>query len=99
MWNSYKKILLTFGIVIFNCLQSLAIATSCYASSNKSEDTGMSFDYKDQSEAFWEKHLKGETLNVCRKANTERAGSGKYDHFYEEGTYYCACCGGDHAVL
>jgi peptide-methionine (R)-S-oxide reductase len=27
------------------------------------------------------------------------AGSGKYDHFFEKGTYHCACCGGDYAVF
>lgn len=58
----------------------------------------MPFDYKTQDNAFWEKHLKGETLQVCRFNATEPARSGKYDHFYEKGTYYCACCGGDHAV-
>jgi peptide-methionine (R)-S-oxide reductase len=58
----------------------------------------MAFDYKHQDKAFWEKHLKGETLEVCRFKGTERAGSGKYDKFYEKGTYYCACCGGDHAL-
>lgn len=80
------------------CSQNIFVTSSSYASSNKSEDKEMSFNYKDQSEMFWAKHLKGETFNVCRKADTERAGSGKYDKFYEEGTYYCACCGGDHPV-
>lgn len=59
----------------------------------------MPFDYKAQNNAFFEKHLKGETLQVCRFQGTEPPGSGKYDHFYEDGTYYCACCGGDHAVF
>lgn len=59
----------------------------------------MTFDYKKQNNAFWEAHLKGETLQVCRFQGTERAGTGQYDHFYEKGTYYCACCGGDHAVF
>ncbi len=59
----------------------------------------MTFDYKNQPEAFWEKYLKGEQLSVCRNHGTERAGSGLYDKFFEEGTYYCACCGGDHAVF
>lgn len=77
-----------------------------YASSEKieikqtkiPEAIKMQFDYKTQNEDFWKKHLNGEVLNVCRDHGTERAGSGKYDKFYEKGTYYCACCGGDHAV-
>lgn len=55
----------------------------------------MGFDYKSQSEEFWKKHLDEETLYVCRFKGTERAGSGRYDKFYERGTYYCAACGGD----
>ena len=96
MKNNYSRILLTFLMII--CSQNLFVISSSYASSNKSEDKEMSFNYKDQSEIFWKKHLKEETFNVCRKSDTERAGSGKYDKFYEEGTYYCACCGGDYAV-
>lgn len=57
------------------------------------------FDYKSQNKAFWEKHLSGETLNVCRFNGTEKAYTGKYDFFYEIGTYYCACCGGDHPLF
>lgn len=56
------------------------------------------FNYADQTEAFWQQHLQGETLAVCRMGATEKAGSGKYDHFFEKGTYYCACCGGDFAL-
>lgn len=57
------------------------------------------FDYKHQDIAFWTKHLSGATLQVCRFNATEKAGSGKYDFFYELGTYYCACCGGDHPLF
>jgi len=56
------------------------------------------FDYQHQSAGFWTQHLTGETLQVCRYQGTERAGSGQYDHVYQKGTYYCACCGGDHAL-
>ena len=58
----------------------------------------MTFDYKKQDDAFWQKHLSGETLQVCRYSGTERAGTGKLDKVYDEGTYFCACCGGDHPV-
>lgn len=55
-------------------------------------------DFKNRDDEFWKKRLSGETLRVCRFKGTERPGSGKYDHFFEEGTYYCAACGGDHAL-
>lgn len=57
--------------------------------------SAQSFDYKHQNQVFWAKHLKGLTLEVCRKNGTEEAYSGQYDKFYQAGTYYCACCGGD----
>lgn len=61
--------------------------------------TTQGFNYVDQDDAFWKKHLSGETFNVCRMNATEKPGSGKYDHFFEKGTYYCRCCGGDFALF
>lgn len=42
------------------------------------------------SDAEWRKRLTPEQFNILREEGTERAGSGKYDHFYEKGTYYSA---------
>ncbi|CAN5411901.1 hypothetical protein BH11BAC2_BH11BAC2_03780 [soil metagenome] len=42
------------------------------------------------SEAEWKMKLTDEQYYILREAGTERAGSGKYDHFYEKGTYYSA---------
>ena len=78
-------------------LMLITLNFSCFAATASTAATEP-FDYKAQDTAFWEKHLKGETLQVCHFHGTEPAGSGKYDHFDEKGTYYCACCGGDHAV-
>jgi len=66
---------------------------------NKFQERTMAFDYKSQKEDFWKKHLSKDVLAVCRYSGTEPPGSGKYDKFYEDGTYYCACCGGDHALF
>ncbi len=59
----------------------------------------MTFDYKNQPDAFWKKHLAGDVYHICREKGTERAFTGKYDKFYEKGTYYCACCGGDYPLF
>lgn len=59
----------------------------------------MPFDYKNQTDAFWKKHLSEEVLQVCRYKGTERSGAGQYDKFYQEGTYACACCGGDYLLF
>jgi len=88
-----KKYILQIIILLFFARHGLANAN--YEHKNGGD---MSFDYTKQNDEFWTKHLSGETLKVCRMEGTERAGSGKYDKFYEDGTYYCACCGGDHRV-
>lgn len=62
------------------------------------KETDMNFEYTKQDENFWKKNLDNKTYNICRLKGTEAPGSGKYDNFYEKGTYYCACCGGDHPL-
>ncbi len=46
-----------------------------------------------KSEEEWKKILKPEQYRVLRKSGTERAFTGKYNDFYEEGIYTCAGCG------
>ena len=38
----------------------------------------------------WKTRLTSEQYYILRERGTERAFSGKYDHFYEKGTYYSA---------
>jgi peptide-methionine (R)-S-oxide reductase len=38
----------------------------------------------------WKERLTPEQFNILREQGTERAFTGKYDHFYEKGTYYSA---------
>ena len=59
----------------------------------------MTFDYKKQPNQFYKYTLASTVYDVCRRASTERPGSGKYDKFYEKGTYYCAGCGGDYPLF
>lgn len=42
------------------------------------------------TDAQWKERLTAEQYYVLRQEGTERAFSGKYDHFYEKGTYYSA---------
>ncbi|MBC7873594.1 MAG: peptide-methionine (R)-S-oxide reductase MsrB [Ferruginibacter sp.] len=42
------------------------------------------------TEAEWKSRLTEFQFYVLREEGTERAGTGKYDHFYEKGTYYSA---------
>jgi peptide-methionine (R)-S-oxide reductase len=41
----------------------------------------------------WREILTPQEYHVCREAGTERAFSGKYYDFYEDGIYTCKCCG------
>ena len=42
------------------------------------------------TDAEWKERLTAEQYYILRDEGTERAGTGKYDHFYEKGTYYSA---------
>jgi peptide-methionine (R)-S-oxide reductase len=57
------------------------------------------FNYQNQPVSYWKKKLSPEVFHICREKGTEPAFSGQYDRFYEKGTYYCACCGGDFALF
>lgn len=42
------------------------------------------------TDAQWKAKLTAEQYYILRQEGTERAGTGKYDHFYEKGIYYSA---------
>jgi peptide-methionine (R)-S-oxide reductase len=42
------------------------------------------------TDAQWKARLTPDQYNILREAGTERAFTGKYDHFYQKGTYYSA---------
>lgn len=49
----------------------------------------------EKTDKEWKAELDPEVYNITRCGGTERAFTGKYNKFYEEGTYKCACCGLD----
>ena len=50
-------------------------------------------DPKAMPDSQWREKLSPEQYHILREKGTERAFTGKYDKFYEEGEYYCAGCG------
>lgn len=49
-----------------------------------------------KSKEDWLAQLGEEVFEIVRGHGTERAFTGKFDRFYEEGEYFCVCC---HALL
>ena len=47
------------------------------------------------TEEQWRERLTREQYKILREKGTERAFTGKYDKFYESGTYKCAGCGAE----
>jgi|LZCG01.1.fsa_nt_gb peptide-methionine (R)-S-oxide reductase len=50
-------------------------------------------DFKTKDEAFWKARLTPGQYFVLRERGTERAFTGEYDDFNEEGIFVCAGCG------
>jgi peptide-methionine (R)-S-oxide reductase len=48
-----------------------------------------------KSDEEWRKLLTEEQFQVTRRKGTERAFSGEYNDFKEEGIFQCVCCGND----
>ena len=76
----------------------LSETASTNSESTTEKGNAVTFDYKNKDDTLWKKKLDKTVYNICFEYGTEAPRSGKYDKFYEKGTYYCACCGGDHAV-
>ncbi|GFR51530.1 hypothetical protein Agub_g13947 [Astrephomene gubernaculifera] len=53
---------------------------------------GQKFD-KSTPDGVWKQILSAEEFHILRQKGTERAGTGKYNKFYEDGVYKCAGCG------
>ena len=88
------KIFKTAGILMLAFLFQ-----QCYSQSDKNKNTTMeknpvqadsSFNKTDED---WQKLLPADVYYVARQKGTERAGTSKFEHSKEIGTYYCAVCG------
>jgi peptide-methionine (R)-S-oxide reductase len=77
-------------IVILIPLVSLLL--SCTAQEQKPQtETTMKFKV-DKSNEEWKKELTPEQYYILREKGTERAHTGEYNMFFEDGTYRCSAC-------
>jgi len=52
-------------------------------------------DWTAKTDAWWQSHLTAQEYAVCRKAGTERPGSGDLLHMKAPGVFTCSSCGFD----
>jgi len=86
---------ITFKNILILTLISFSLSACAQQSNNKNTKTTMdTFEIKKTDEE-WRKQLSPVQFGILREKVTERAYTGKYDDFFEEGTYYCAACGAE----
>lgn len=76
--------------IMYACFVTVLSGTSG-CSFGQAKETAASTKYEMQlTDAQWKERLSKEQYYILRQQGTERAGTGKYDHFYKKGTYYSA---------
>ena len=85
----YKLIIATFFSALLFSQCSFAQTKNAKYPDPQTVSNKNSFPVK-HTAAEWQAMLSPEQYNILREQGTERAFTGKYDHFYEPGTYYSA---------
>ena len=87
-------ILFLASFALFNSACTLAQSNKMDKSKNKYPDPptadGRTAYPMQLTDAQWKERLTAEQYYILRQEGTERAFTGKYDHFYKKGTYYSA---------
>jgi len=81
-----------FSSLLFGC-DSKTAANNASPPTASTESTTMPFYKVTHTDAEWKKILSPEQYNVLRDKGTEAPFTGKYDNFFQPGTYSCAACG------
>ena len=84
-----KLTILALALLSLGALSSTARAQSAKYPDPPKAGTQTSYPLK-LSDAEWKARLTQEQYFILREKGTERAFTGKYDHFYQKGTYYSA---------
>ena len=78
-----------FALVFSQCIQAQTKSKDSKNYPDPQTTTVKNYPVK-HTDAEWKAMLSPEQYYILREQGTERAGTGKYDHFYEPGTYYSA---------
>jgi peptide-methionine (R)-S-oxide reductase len=97
MMNVFMNILWISAVAFTVTLRSCTDQPLTGDPKPSTKETAMQSDKKTdkmpKTESEWKQELTDEQYYVLRKKGTERPFTGKYDTFFEEGTYHCAGCG------
>ncbi|HET6252780.1 MAG TPA: peptide-methionine (R)-S-oxide reductase MsrB [Puia sp.] len=80
-------VLLTASLFLLYSLPAAAQSNKYPDPPQASQNAKYSMTFTD---AQWKARLTPAQYYILRQAGTERAGTGKYDHFFQKGTYYSA---------
>lgn len=89
---NHLGLLLVAGMFLLACDSR---GQSAYTSTPKAVAEGSSTYKIAKSNETWKKELSPQAYHILREKGTERAFSGKYNHFKEKGTFVCAACGNE----
>lgn len=77
-------------IINIYVLAAMLVSSGCsFGQSKKQNAVNQKFEMQ-MTDEQWKNRLTKEQFYILRQRGTERPGTGKYDHFYEKGTYYSA---------
>jgi peptide-methionine (R)-S-oxide reductase len=85
--------LLCIALALVACDSKPAASTAAKSSTSGADTEQTPMATVTHTDAEWRKILTPEQYAVLRQKNTDRPFTGKYDNFYQPGTYSCAACG------
>ncbi len=87
MRRIYSFLFISLAVISSSCTYGQGKKKSASDPTYASKETKYPMQLSNEE---WHKRLTKEQYNILREEGTEAAGTGKYDHFYEKGTYYSA---------
>jgi len=80
-------------ILYFLALFTLSMGTESCAQKSETNKQELKNEKMEKTNEEWKKTLSPMQYFVTREGGTESPYTGKFDKFYEKGTYKCVCCG------